>query len=156
MSKRTTKKLGQVHFEVPVFEADPDERIEELATTAHGPKRLAASARIRLDARAAQLRHRPETVPFEPETPAPKRVKRVTDPRKAPLNEAAWRSWSQGTQDNGLDQALAELDEERRPAGRRISGLRRRFAQVIDHWAEKETAVGLRLDQALFGSAREP
>jgi hypothetical protein len=58
-------------------------------------------------------------------------------------------------QDNGLDQALAELHHDRRPAGRRVDGLRRRVGQALDRWAEKETALGVRLDRALFRWTRE-
>ncbi len=58
----TEPSLGDVSFddwfETPVFESDPDERLEELATSRRGPMRLAASTFLRLNARTSQVRRR--------------------------------------------------------------------------------------------------
>ena len=210
MPKQATKNLGQVDFadsrQAPVFEPDSEERLEEMATSSRGPLRFAASAFLRVDARAARLRrdppevvrpaagpahndvHRPgrssrppaaprlqgtltrpdaPAAPAAPTTPiarparparkpAGAKTKRPTKAKTVPFDEVAWRTWSAGTEDNGLAHALAELDQDRRPAGRSIVTLRRRMGQALDHWAEREAELGLRLDRALFRSAREP
>ena len=67
----TEPALGEVRFDewfsTPMFESDPDERLEEMATARRGPMRLAASTFLRLNARASQVRRR-----AEPDlTPAP-------------------------------------------------------------------------------------
>jgi hypothetical protein len=210
--------LGQVEFadwyDNPLFESDPDERLEELATSSRGPIRLAASAILRVDARTARLRHRaptpigsnPLATPPEPPRtkpaaaarteptprtkpaasrakpiaaarpkpasrakpaaaarpkPAPGRTKAVrtkplVDPKDAPLDERAWKGWSSDVEDNGLGHAMEALDQEHRRGGRRLSGLRARMSTAIDSWAEKETAIGLRLDRVLMPWRREP
>lgn len=163
MTVQTTKKrLGRVEFadwfDSPEFEIDADERMEERATSAKGPIRLAASALLRLDARTARLRASFEEPPatsvdFTP-APAPVPASRRRTKLGA-VDEVAWKSWSKGAEDNGLDQALEELDQDRRPASRGLSRMRQKFAGALDRWAEREADFGMRLDRALFPWTRE-
>ena len=55
-------ELGEVRFEdwfeTPIFDTEPDERLEELTTTGARPMRLAARALVRLDASKGRKRSR--------------------------------------------------------------------------------------------------
>ncbi|HET9075347.1 MAG TPA: hypothetical protein VFN68_00320 [Acidimicrobiales bacterium] len=101
--------LGQVGFDqwfaTPVFESDPDERLEEMATSRRGPLRLAASAVLRLDARAARIRHR-----SDPAVPAPA----PAVPAPAPEAPAGWDPVPE-LEDRPGPGPVAEMDD---PTGR--------------------------------------
>ena len=110
--------LGDVSFndwfESPVFESDPDERLEELATARRGPMRLAASALLRMNARASQVRRRvgePDPAPGAPGRPGPADAQAPADgeanPGKANGRAAAAANASRTTSSKGSGRAGA-------------------------------------------------
>lgn len=62
-------ELGEIEFddwyEMPVFEVDPDERFEQLATSKRGPVRLIGSALLRLSPDRPKRTRRPWRVRWE-------------------------------------------------------------------------------------------
>ncbi len=116
--------LGDVSFndwfESPVFESDPDERLEELATARRGPMRLAASALLRMNARASQVRRRvgePDPAPGAPGRPGPADAQAPADgeanPGKANGRAAAAANASRTTSSKGSGRAGAAANGSR-------------------------------------------
>jgi hypothetical protein len=159
--RRTTDPANW--YETPVFEADPDERLEARATSGRGPMRLAAAARLRVDARRAGLRHGQSAAPvatqvevksevaargrsLAPSPEGPKVAARAAQTEQLAADEVAWQRWCRSDPDNGPADSLAQLDLDRRLH----AGLRGRIGGHLDHWAEREVAVWQRIERSLF------
>ena len=157
-SARRTTDLAN-WYETPVFEADPDERMEERATSGRGPMRIAASALLRVDARRAGLGRgqsaspRPESPARQPPatvaTPVATQIKvaaRATPTEQLAADELAWQTWCRSEPDNSLADSLAQLDLDRWPH----PGIRGRIGRHLDRWAEREVAVWQRLERTVL------
>lgn len=182
LAEETEPSLGDVRFddwfETPVFESDPDERLEELATARRGPMRLAASTILRFNARASQVRRRPA-----PPEPAGAGVPEETAPARAPdpLEAPAARRPSAGAGTRSAATAKARpagraapvATAKARPAGRAApapevpasppapsspapAGLRQRFNDALDRWAEREAAAQTRLERIILPKRWQP
>lgn len=193
LADETEPSLGDVRFddwfETPVFESDPDERLEELATARRGPMRLAASTLLRLNARASQVRRRSgEAEPAGAGAPPESAPERSAEPVEAPaarrpsagaanrrLNPkvgtaAGPRTRPTGTVKSGAARAAgrpAPTGTVKTPAGRPApaaevlplppassipaqAGLRQRFNDALDRWAEREAAAQTRLERIIL------
>lgn len=167
--RRTTDPANW--YETPVFEADPDERLEAQATSGRGPMRLAASARLRVDARRAGRRKGQSAAPvatpvatksevaargrsLAPPPEGPKVAARAAQTEQLAADEVAWQRWCRSDPDNDPDNGLdngpadwrAQLDLDRHLH----AGLRVRIGGHLDHWAEREVAVWQRIERSLF------
>lgn len=117
--------LGEVSFdewfETPVFESDPDERLEELATSRRGPLRLAARTFLRLNARTARARTAP-TSHVEPVVEAAEPAPTAAPARRRVTGEA----------------------------GEANPSLRHRLNAALDRWAEQEAVTQERLERLIL------
>ncbi len=131
----TEPSLGDVSFddwfETPVFESDPDERLEELATARRGPMRLAASALLRVNARASQVRRRageadpPAGTPSRAEpasTPAPANKTKTNGRAAASANGKANGAKANGAKTNGAAAASANGKANGKANGAKTNG----------------------------------
>lgn len=115
-------------LETPMFEPDPDEKWEEMATSARAPLRLAAGLRLRMTARAA--RNGDHGAPSPAATPS----KPGGPPAGADLRR-------------GVAELPAPPAEPLEAAG---GGLRTRLSKALDRWAAAEVDAGARLERLLL------
>lgn len=124
---RRPDELGEVRFDdwfsTPIFESEPDERLEELATSGRGPFRLGASAVLAVQARAAQMR----------------------PGRRVPREEAR----GEEVPEPAMRETAAMPSRPAPPAGPPL-GLRDRVGRALDRWAEREAATQLRLERLVL------
>jgi len=121
-----------------MFEPDPDEKWEEMATSARAPLRLAAGLRLRMTAKAARRAdHGPPSPAAAPSKPA----------------------------ENSLGVDLRRgVPEAAEPIATAGGGLRTRLSRALDRWAAAEVEAGAKLERFLLpkrwhdvgdGAARE-
>ena len=127
------QSLGEMTFDdwydTPIFEADSDERLEELATSGRTSTRLAASAVLKVrNLKPVHEPGDPSCIDLREQAPPT-----VTD---IELTESLWRG--------------APLPDETLPELACGSGLRDRFNHALDRWAERETAAQLRLERVML------
>ena len=144
-------------FETPMFEPEPDEKWEELATSRRAPMRLAASALLRFDAATSMLRRarRDGAAEFDvldlretdltgpdPE-PAPRAraaaPARVARPRRETAPAADVEKFFLATA--GGPPVTFEAPEE---------GFRARLNRVLDSWAAAEVAAEVKLERLMI------
>ncbi len=132
--RRTTKakssQLGDLTFddwyETPVFDTEPDERLEQLATSRRAPVRLIGSAMLRL----------------APDRPSLTESARGTDPAAGtdPADD----------NDPAADADFAAFADAPARPGPPAGSWRERAGRLIDRWAAMEAASGERLEELVL------
>ena len=149
-STAETPQLGDLTFEewyqTPVFEAEPDERLEHLATSRRAPLRLLAGAMIRL-APDRHLRPEPTADPEPTWQPEPT-VDRETTWRPEPEPEPGPRPGSTSHSPGTVEPPATPDTEAGAPAP--AGSWRQRVGHLLDRWAEAEAASQQRLEALML------
>jgi hypothetical protein len=137
-------------LETPMFEPDPDEKWEEMATSARAPLRLAAGLRLRMTARAAKAARAARDGDGRPNSPASAPPKPGGSPTGAELRRGAAPAPAPQAAPAPAPQAepvgTREAEQVRAAGG----GLRTRLSGALDRWAAAEVEAGARLERLLL------